>query len=347
MTRTPQEVIATPGVEMSTGNGDRFDVITQVLELVRLTGAIFFRASFRSPWAYDSPPTAELAGALPPGPGSLVMFHVVAEGECWVSLGDECKLAVSTGDVVVLPYGDANAFGSWECADPVPIATLMPPLPWTEFPHVRYGGEGELTQIVCGYLRGDALLFDPVLRALPPVFVVHPPSGPAAAWVAACIEYALSASHPPAVAAVTGSRLSELLFTEVLRLYLTQEPDAQVTGWLAAVRDPIVGQALSLLHADPARDWTVSSLARSVAVSRTVLAERFLLLLGRPPIRYLTEWRLNLATGLLRSTDLPVAQIAPRVGYTSEQAFSRAFKRAFGKSPSYWRDHVTQLPGLA
>ena len=204
-----------------------------------------------------------------------------------------------------------------------------------------YGGDGEHTLVVCGYLRGDAVLFDPVLRALPSLFVVRPPAGPAAAWVTACVEYALMASRSAPAASRMNHRLPELLFTEVLRLFLDESRDAELTGWLAALRDPVVGQALSLLHADPARDWTVAELSVAVAASKTVLAERFLQLLGRPPIRYLTQWRLHLASGLLRTTGLGVGEIGVKVGYNSEEAFSRAFKRELGKAPGQWRADAT------
>jgi AraC-like DNA-binding protein len=311
-----------------------------VLDLVRLTGAIFFRADFRAPWAYTSPPTLDLEGALPPGPGSLVMFHIIAEGSCWIALADGVRQDLCGGDVVVMPYGDAHSFGSREHAEPVAVTSLLPPRPWTEFPHIDHGGDGEYTLVVCGYLRGDAVLFDPVLRALPPLFVVRPPAGPAAAWVTASVEYALQASRSLHGAARTDQRLPELLFTEVLRIYLNQSHDAKLTGWLAALRDPVVGPALSLLHADPARDWSVAELAMAVATSKTVLVDRFHQLLGRPPIRYLTEWRLNLASGLLRTTAFGVAEIGAKVGYTSEEAFSRAFKRALGKAPAHWRARV-------
>lgn len=324
-----------------TGTRDPFEIVPQVLDLVRLTGAIFFRSEFRSPWAYTSPPTLELAGALPPGTGSLVMFHIVAEGRCWVALEDGVRHELSRGDVVVMPYGDAHTWGSYDDAEPVSITTLLPPRPWTEFPHIEHGGSGEGTQVVCGYLRGDAVLFDPVLRALPPLFVVHPPDGPASSWVTASAEYALMAARMPHHGeSRTHQRLSELLFTEVLRLYLAENADADLTGWLASLRDPVAGPALALLHASPAHDWTVAELAREVASSRTVLVDRFVQLLGRPPIRYLTEWRLNLASGLLRTTGLGVAEIATRVGYTSEEAFSRAFKRQLGKAPAHWRAQV-------
>lgn len=326
MTETPPHLTEAP---------DPFAVIPQVLDLVRLNGAIFFRSDFRSPWAYTSPPTVELDGALPAGDGSLVMFHVITEGGCWIAMHDGDRRRVSRGDVIVMPYADAHSWGSEEPAEPVSITSLLPPPPWTEFPHVRHGGDGERTHVVCGYLRGDAVLFDPVLRALPSLFVVRP-GGPAAAWVTATAEYALAASQARGGAAHANQRLPELLFTEVLRLYL-EAGDARLTGWLAALRDPVVGPALALLHADPARDWTVAQLATSVMTSRTVLVDRFGSLLARPPIRYLAEWRLNLASGLLRTTALGVGEIGARVGYNSEEAFSRAFKRAFGKSPSRWR----------
>jgi AraC-like DNA-binding protein len=247
-----------------------------------------------------------------------------------------------------MPYGDAHMFSSMEPADPVSITSLLPPTPWTEFPHVSYGGDesgadGENTLVVCGYLRGDAVLFDPVLRALPSLFVVRP-QGPAAAWVRASVDYALAATKAQNAATRTDPRLPELLFTEVLRLYLTEDSDDELTGWLAALRDPVVGQALSLLHARPAHDWTVGELARDVATSKTVLVDRFRHLLGRPPIRYLTDWRLNLATGLLRTSTLGVGEIGNRVGYNSEEAFSRAFKRAFGKAPAHWRAEQSPAP---
>jgi len=338
MTKTPPPLTQTPDPGLISVIRDPFDVVPQVLDLVRLTGAIFFRSDFRAPWAYTSPPTLELAGALPSGSGSLVMFHIVAEGSCWVALDDGVRRDLSRGDIVVMPYGDAHSFGSRDHAEPVSITTLLPPRPWAEFPHIEYGGSGENTLMVCGYLRGDAVLFDPVLRALPTLFVVRPPPGPAAAWVTASVEFALMASQTPVYdASGTHQRLPELLFTEVLRLYLHESGDAELTGWLAALRDPVVGQALSLLHADPAHDWTVAELAVAVAASKTVLVDRFRLLLGRPPIRYLTEWRLNLASGLLRTSGLGVGEIGAKVGYNSEEAFSRAFKRAFGKAPAHWR----------
>jgi AraC-like DNA-binding protein len=339
MTATPQPMTTTPETSPVAPTADPLELVPRVLDLVRLSGAIFLKSDFHAPWSYSSPAAPEMAGALPAlgGGGSLVMLHVVAEGSCWVSVSGGPRVELSAGDVVVMPYGDANLWGSSEPADPVSVTTLLPPTPWTTFPRIDYGGDGPTTTVICGYLVGDAVLFDPLLRALPPLFVVQPPKGPAAAWMDASVEYAVRATRTPSGGASwTDRRLPELLFTEVLRLYLEGE-DAQLTGWLAALRDPLVGQALALMHADPAHDWTVTELAAAVASSRTVLVERFHELLGRPPIRYLTGWRMDLASGLLRTTALGVAEIAERVGYESEAAFSRAFKRAFGKAPAHWR----------
>ena len=204
---------------------------------------------------------------------------------------------------------------------------------------LRHGEGGAETDVVCGYLHSRDPLFDPRLRALPPLFVVRPPEGPVAAWVRSSIEYALARSSALSDAAESSAdtRLTELLFIEILRLHLASAP-ATDRGWIGALRDPVLAPALALLHGDPARKWTVSELATEAATSRSLLDERFRQVLGRSPIRYLTDWRMHLAVELLGSADLSVAQIARRVGYESEEAFSRAFKRGLGMPPSVWRD---------
>ena len=173
MTGTTRGMTETPVAGIA-AQRDPFDVIPQVLDLVRLNGSLFFRWDFGSPWSYRSPTASELITVLPQGTGSLVMFHIVAEGHCWVALEDGVRHELVPGDVVVMPYGDVNIWGSFEPAETVNIATLMPPQPWPELPYLHYGGAGEETRMVCGYLRGDAVLFDPVLRALPSIFVVAP-----------------------------------------------------------------------------------------------------------------------------------------------------------------------------
>ena len=157
MTRTPVGMTGNPVQKADTGTHDPFDVIPQVLGLVRLNGSLFFRWDFGAPWSYRSPTTSELISVLPEGTGSLVMFHIVTAGHCWVALEDGIRHELFAGDVVVMPYGDVHSWGSYDDAEPVDIATLLPPRPWAELPYLRYGGPGEETQMVCGYLRGDAV----------------------------------------------------------------------------------------------------------------------------------------------------------------------------------------------
>ena len=306
---------------------------------IRLDGALFLRAEYTDAWAYESPPCAALAGLLRPGRERLVLFHIVAAGRCWVTVGDGERHWAEAGDVIVLPYGDQHRMGGTGEAACVAIASLLEPPPWSAMPVIRHGAGGARTDVVCGYLEADDPLFDPALRALPPVFVVRP-TGAAARWVEASIEYALDAAAGGADSTLT-TRLPELLLVEVLRLHLASAPAAD-RGWLAALRDPVLADALALLHGAPERKWTVADLAAGAAVSRSVLDERFRQTLGRSPIRYLTEWRLHVAKELLATSSLGVAAVARRVGYDSEEAFSRAFKRAFGRSPAHWRtDHAS------
>ena len=309
--------------------------LDDALSRIRLDGAIFFRAEFTEAWAYESPP-AEVILLLRPGAERLIMFHIVARGRCWVTLDDGERYWADEGDVIVLPYGDQHRVGGTKDAAVVPITSLMEPLPWAAPPVLRHGAGGDRTDIVCGYLHSEDPLFDPRLHALPRVFVVRPPDGPLARWVASSIDYALAVTSPTANPRPAATRLPELLAIEVMRLYIASAPAGR-HGWIAALRDPVLAPALAELHAAPERKWTVGDLAARVAVSRSLLDARFRAVLGRSPIRYLAEWRMRVADELLASTELGVADVAYRVGYDSEEAFSRAFKRHRGYSPSLWR----------
>jgi AraC-like DNA-binding protein len=312
MTATPQQLIETP-----------------FLDRLRLEGAIFLRAEYTEGWAYESLDGPATAASVRPGSGQVTLFHVVAGGRCWVALADGERHWAAAGDVIVLPYGDQHSMGGVEAAARVSISTFLRPPPWDEFPVLIHGAGGERTDVVCGYLQCDDPLFDPKLRALPPLFVVHPDEA-AAQWVRASIDYALQASS-------LSTRLPELLLGEVLRLHLASAPAVE-HGWLAALRDPVLAPALAALHGEPDRKWTVRELAAAAAVSRSHLDARFRQLLGRSPIRYLADWRMHVAGDLLATTELTVFAVARRVGYDSEEAFSRAFKRARGLNPSSWRD---------
>jgi AraC-like DNA-binding protein len=322
------------------GAAEHAEPLHRALERLRLEGAIFLRAEYTEGWALDSQGGPAFAGMLHPGAQRVILFHVVASGRCWLSLADGERHWASSGDVIVLPYGDEHTMGGVAPAASVPITTVLAPPPWEQVPTIRHGQGGARTQVVCGYLHSEDPLFDPGLGALPGVFVVRPPAGAAARWVEASIAYALedpSGGRPELIS----TRLPELVLIEVLRLHLATAPAVE-RGWVAALRDPVLAPAMALLHAAPERKWTVAGLAAEAAVSRSVLDSRFRHVLGRSPIRYLTEWRMHLAQELLAATELGVAAIARRVGYDSEEAFSRAFKRSRKCAPGLWRTARSQ-----
>lgn len=323
---------ASGGPAVGVGTGP----LREALERLRLDGALFFRAEFTEPWAFDSP-VSQIAPAIRPGARRLIFFHIVAVGRCWVALDDGLRVWANRGDVIVMPYGNDYSMGGEEPAERVPIFSLVASPPWERMPVLSHGAGGPRTDVVCGYLHSGDPLFDPALRALPPVFVVRLPDGPAAQWIDMSIRFALASTAESTPLETFSTRLPELVLIEVLRIHLATAPAAE-QGWIAALRDAVLAPALAHLHAEPERKWTVASLAASVAVSRSVLDDRFRSILGRSPIRYLTEWRMHLADDLLASTELGIAAIARQVGYDSEEAFSRAFKRHRSLAPGAWRE---------
>jgi AraC-like DNA-binding protein len=328
MIATPVEMTGTPEAQP----------LAAALERLRLEGSIFIRAEYTEGWGYHSFDGPTNAGVLHPGAQQVLMFHLIADGRCWIALDDDgVKHWAERGDVVVIPFGDRHTMGGADDAELVPLEQLITPPPWDSLPVIRHGAGGPQTDVVCGYLHCDDPLFDPALRGLPGLFVVRPPEGPLARWVQASIDFAVEASNPTGRTPDTiSARLPELLLVEVLRLHLADTP-AVDRGWMGALHDPVLAPAMALLHNEPERKWTVAELAGEVAVSRSVLDARFREVLGRSPIRYLTDWRMHLAEDLLASSDATVAEVSRRVGYESEEAFSRAFKRAHGVAPSAWR----------
>ena len=306
---------------------------------VRLTGALFLKGEYTSPWAFDSPGCCALIDLLSPGAERLIVFHTVLEGQAWVSAAGH-QVDLEPGDLAILPSAHRHLVGSPDMVEPVQIAELLPRTPWNDVPVLRHGGNGALTNMVCGYFRCDELLFNSFMRSLPPVLKVRP-EGTVATLIDAALDYALEDGAQCGGSAVV-ARVPELLLVEALRIYSTSAP--KPTGWLAATNDPVVGRALRLLHDDPTRNWTVDELARAAATSRSVLGERFKSLLDQSPINYLAEWRMQLAANLLRTTPLKLATIAERSGYGSEAAFSRAFHRHIGMSPAQWREAALRTP---
>jgi AraC-like DNA-binding protein len=336
MIETPSEMIETPlRATSATASG----LLSDVLARVRLTGALFLKGEYSAPWAFDSPGHCVLAEMFSPDADRLIVFHVVRRGRLWISAGGH-HVDFEAGDLAILPSSHRHVMGSPELAEPVQIKELLPQTPWNTIPVLRHGGDGELTEMVCGYFRCDELLFNSFLRSLPPVIKIRP-VGTAAALLEAVLGRALE-DGPGCGTAV---RLPELLLVEALRLYSADAPRA--TGWLAATNDPIVSRALKLMHDDPVRDWTVDELSRAAATSRSVLGERFRALLGQSPMHYLVEWRMQLAASLLVGTELRLAAIAEKSGYGSEAAFSRAFHRHVGVSPAQWRAKESQRASVA
>jgi len=332
MIGTPAGVIETPDLSP---DASETELLADVLSRVRLSGAVFLRGCYSSPWALESPSTAQLVALLSPGSERLIPFHIVRSGRAH-SVAGGMRVEAEAGDLIVIPHADQHVLGGPEAGEPVFIGSLLPPQPWETMPTCRINGGGEAADIDCGYFRCDELLFNTVLRHLPPVLVVRP-GGTSAQLLLAAMDSALEeAGRNRGFQSPLSARLPELLLVETLRLYAAGSPTD--TGWLAATRDPVVGRALRLIHENPVADWSVEELARQSATSRSVLGERFREMLGQSPMAYVAEWRMQIAANLLRSTTLKLAEVAERCGYGSEAAFSRAFLRHTGAPPAQWRD---------
>jgi len=341
------------------------DVLSDALRVVRLSGAVFFTAEISQPWASFSPPSDRLRPLLAPDAECVALFHILAEGEpCWVTIEGQPPVKMSAGDLIILPRGDAHVMASDPALAPVAVeqalqalSTLLRDHTGNSLPAMKYGGGGAATRLVCGYLHCDQS-FNPLLGAMPQVISVRVKDGAAlvrstgidtelralamppetANWLESTLRHMVSealASSPSSRTML--ARLAELLFAEVMRRYVEQLP-ASESGWLAGLHDPQVGRVLRLLHAEPARAWTVTALGKEAGISRSALAERFQSLIGESPMRYLAGWRMQLAKRRLRETGQSIAEIAVQVGYDSEAAFNRAFRRLVGRPPATWRN---------
>jgi AraC-like DNA-binding protein len=312
------------------------DALSDVLRAVRLTGAIFFDIQASEPWVAETPSGQAIVEAMFPGSEHLVCYHVITKGSCWASVPGEPPTRLSAGDIIVLPHGDTHVLSSTPGLRRTPDMALYRMPADGKLPvRISMGDpQGDAVHFVCGFLGCDARPYNPLLTALPRVILL---SGHAGGALAAYVQFALEESKEPRMGGqcVLG-RLSELMFVDVVRHYLETLP-ADRTGWLAGLRDPFVGRALTTFHRDPAHAWTIESLAKSVGLSRSAMAERFTQFVGQPLMQYMTNWRMQLAANHLLSGMESVALIANRVGYDSEAAFSRAFKKAVGAPPSQWR----------
>lgn len=328
---------------LSTTAGGEGDPLSDILETIRLQGALFFL--WTPCWHYveDVPDGQQFGDLILPGADRIVSYHIVLEGPCWASVAGQEPVRLDSGDILLVPHGDAYAMSSQPAApaaeiDPAALDFFRRMASGELPPLVETGGEGPgHNRIICGFLGCERYAFHPVLDTLPPLVRVPAPADTADP-LGSLIDFAMSESgQGRGGERCLLMRLSEVMFVEVLRRYLRTAP-ADDAGWLMGLRDPLVGRALHLLHCHLAEPWTLEELARRLATSRSTLAERFATLVGEPPMQYLTRWRMQAAAHRLADGREKIYAVARATGYESEAAFSRAFKRVVGVSPTEWRD---------
>ena len=313
------------------------DALSEALRAVRVASALFFTGEFSAPWHFATPSQKQVGPVLAPGAEHLVLFHLVAAGEATARTSAHDDVALAPGDLIVFPHGDAHELWNGQAAELFPSARLLPRLSKGELAAEKWGGAGPVTHIICGYFGCERYAESSFLQGLPPAFKINVRANPSSAWIESAIRHWVSDHEQQRPGrSVVLANLAEALFMHALCVYMEELP-AERTGWLAAARDSKVGQALAHLHRDPAHPWTLDELARASSTSRTLLAERFTRLMGESPLAYLARWRLQLGARLLVTTNRKVLNVAYDVGYESEAAFSRAFKRAFGTPPARYR----------
>jgi len=327
------------------------DAFSEILTGVKLNGAVFFNAEFSAPWGISVPASKNMSVAetLAPGAVHFLLYHLVVDGSAVVEMTDGNVLELKSGDVVIFPNGDAHQMSSKGAKRPFADYGINNKIRARDLSPLHAGGGGETSRFVCGYMTCDPHISRPILNSLPPVFKVNIRADRSGQWLESSILHLVD----EAISGRVGSeamlaKLSEALFVDTLRRYVASLPD-QERGWLTGARDPIVGKSLGLMHRRVSHPWTIASLADEVGISRSALVERFTRYLSEPPMAYLTRWRLQLAARSLEKTSRGVAEIASDVGYESEAAFNRAFKREFGRPPGRYRsDHKASLyRGLA
>ncbi len=315
------------------------DALSGVLRVANLTGGVFLHAEFFAPWCIASQLTPEDCAPLLAPASHLILYHYVVEGEVHVRIEDNVAetLIIGPGEVVLLARNNRHLLGSDLSLPPVDShAVIQAPEDGGLFT-IRHGGNGSRTRLICGFLGCEGGACNPVIATLPAALRLHVEEGGAAEWVRSTFQYAadeVAAGRPGSETVL--AKLSELLFVEAVRRYAENLPEGQI-GWLAGLRDPYVARTLALFHRDIARAWTMDQVSREVGLSRSALADRFIRLIGVAPMHYFTNWRLQVAADELRKTNASLAQIAESIGYESEAAFSRAFKRAFATAPATWR----------
>lgn len=315
------------------------DAFSEILAGVKLNGALFFHADFSAPWAYNAPASITLAPALAPGAPHIIVYHFLVEGTAVATIEGGQSIPLVAGDVVIFPHGDPHVFASrlGPHDGTTAAAAVQRKVMTHDLTALRVGGGGEVSRFVCGYMACDPHLSRPILNGLPGIFKVNIRVDQSGRWLENSILHLVEEAGSGQVGSEAMlAKLSEALFVDTLRRYVAGLPEPE-TGWLAGARDPAVGKCLALMHSRIDHPWTIADLATQVGVSRSALSDRFMRYLSEPPMSYLTRWRLQLAARALTRTPRGVAEIGFGVGYESEAAFNRAFKREFGLPPARYR----------
>lgn len=317
------------------------DAVGELLQATRLSGGVFLDAEFTAPWCVHSRVTPEECAQFGLAPASVIGYHYICEGRMVLELDGHEPVTVESGEIVMLPHNEAHRLCSGPGLQPVDVGNDVVERRDGSVARIVYGGGGAPTRMLCGFLANE-LHNDPVVRVLPRVLKVRMSDAPSSAWIESSMRFgAQELANGPARSPALLAKLAELLFVEAVRRYLASLPPGQ-SGWCAGIGDPLIGRALALLHRRLDQRWTAEDLARSVGMSRSAFADRFTRLMGETPMRYLAQQRLQLAAKRLEEPGTAIARIAFEVGYESEAAFNRAFKREFGAPPATWRDQRMQ-----
>jgi len=305
-----------------------------ILYATRLTGGVFLDAELSAPWCVTAQVGPEDCAPFVAVPANVIAYHYVSAGGFLLEVDDEPPIAVAGGEIVILPRNDPHRLGTALDLSAVRADDLIRPAADGGLARIVHGGGGERTRMLCGFLANDTPN-DPILRILPKVLKVSVADGPGD-WIESSLRYGAEELAGAAKSPAVFAKLAELMFMEAVRRYFASLPE-ESRGWRAGVRDSAIGRALGLLHSRIGDRWSTESLAGAVGMSRSAFAERFTRIIGEPPMRYLAQQRLQAASHRLAASSDSIARIAFKVGYESEAAFNRAFKREFGVPPAAWR----------